>query len=231
MIGWKDMECSAYVPEPRMARPRILLVGGHLLVAGMFIEHFHHGDRYELESVQYCDDALAALQCERFDLLLVLSLHVPWKRWPKWYSPARHRDLANALLFLKQMRALHHPPPVILISGSPCAEAEKEALAHGAFAFLPKPFNLTELDRLVVLALEQGERKVSHDVIQAVDRQRGDQLSARAAMSDELTELTARIAVLLARGEPDIVRVEVKRVGNEAVVVNVESRHDQKSCR
>src|SRR5262245_5618463 len=152
------MKCSAYVPERRMARPRILLVGGHLLVASMFMEHLHHEDRYELESVQCCDDALAALQCERFDLLLVLSLHVPWRRWPKWHSPARHRDLANAFVFLKQMRALHNPPPVILISGSPRAETEKEALAHGAFAFIPKPFNLAELDRLVVLALEQGDR-------------------------------------------------------------------------
>jgi hypothetical protein len=46
-------------------------------------------------------------------------------------------------------------------------------------------------------------------------------------LSDQLTELLVRIAQLLARGEPDIVRVEVKRIGNEAVVVKVESRHDQ----
>ena len=34
------------------------------------------------------------------------------------------------------------------------AEAEEEALANGAFAFLAKPVNLAELDRYVVLALE-----------------------------------------------------------------------------
>lgn len=72
---------------------------------------------------------------------------------------------------------------------------------------------------------------MSHDVIRAVDKKRGDQPSARAALSDELTELVARIALLLARGEPDIVRVEVKRVSNEAVVVDVESRHDQEARR
>ena len=49
-------------------------------------------------------------------------------------------------------------------------------------------------------------------------------------MNDELTELVVRIAQLLARGEPDIVRVEVKRLGNEAVVAKVESRHDQEPC-
>src|SRR5215467_5666529 len=135
-----------------MARPRILLVGGHPLVATMFTEYLHHDDRFELESVQYCDDALAVLQGQRLDLVLVLSLHVPWRRWPRLYSPARR--IANAFLFLKHMHALRNPPPVILVSGSPLVEVEKQALAHGAFAFIHKPFNLRELDRVVVLALE-----------------------------------------------------------------------------
>jgi CheY-like chemotaxis protein len=120
----------------------------------MVSEHLRHGDRYELESVQYCDDALGVLQGRRVDLVLVLSLHVLWNRWPRWHSPAKRIDLTNALLFLKHMRALHDPPPVILVSGSPLAEAEEEALAHGAFAFIGKPFDLAEFDRFVVLALE-----------------------------------------------------------------------------
>jgi hypothetical protein len=53
-----------------------------------------------------------------------------------------------------KLRTLHNPPPVILLLGSPLAEAEKEALAHGAFAFIHKPFDLAEFDRIGVLALE-----------------------------------------------------------------------------
>jgi CheY-like chemotaxis protein len=135
-----------------MTKPRLLLVGGDPLVAAMFTEHLHHAGRYELEAIQYCDDALAVLQRQRFDLVLVLSLHVPWRKWPRRHSPTRR--IANAILFLKHLRALHNPPPVILVSGSPLVDAEKEALAHGAFAFLPKPFDLAELDRTIVLALE-----------------------------------------------------------------------------
>src|SRR5262245_7115766 len=63
-----------------MARPRLLLVGGHPLMAAMFAEHLRRGECYELESVQYCDDALAGLQSQRFDLVLVLSLYVLWRR-------------------------------------------------------------------------------------------------------------------------------------------------------
>src|SRR5262245_63344695 len=121
-----------------MARPRLLLVGGHPLMAAMFTEHLRRGERYELESVQYCDDALAGLQSQRFDLVLVLSLYVLWRRWPRGYSPGRR--IANAILFLEHMRALHNPPPVILVSGRPLAEVEKQALAHRAFAVMRQPF-------------------------------------------------------------------------------------------
>ena len=129
-------------------------------MAGMLIDYFHLDDRYEpddrskVESVAYCDDALALLERRRFDLVLVLSLHVPWTMRPSSYSATWRIDFANAILLLKHLRVLDSPPPVILISGSPFEEAKEEALANGAFAFLPKPVDLAELDRFVVRALE-----------------------------------------------------------------------------
>ena len=123
-------------------------------MAEMLTDYFRHDDRYEIESVEYCDNALAVLQRRRFDLILVLSLHVPWTMRPSSYSATWRIDFVNAILFLKHMRALHRPPPVILISGSLLAEVKVEALANGAFAFLPKPVDLAELDRFVALALE-----------------------------------------------------------------------------
>ena len=122
----------------------------------MLVEHLHYSDRYELGWVEYCDQALAALERRRFDLVLVLSLYVPWTmRSAHEYSPEWRADLPlNAILFLSHMRALRNPPLVIVASGSPLAETEKEALAHGAFAFIHKPFDLAEFDRVVVLALE-----------------------------------------------------------------------------
>jgi CheY-like chemotaxis protein len=105
-------------------------------MAEMLTDYFHLDARYEIESVEYCDDALAVLQRPRFDLVLVLSLHVPWTMRPSSYSATWGIDFANAILFLKHLRALHSPP-VILISGSLLAEAKEEALANRAFAFLP----------------------------------------------------------------------------------------------
>ena len=136
-------------------RPRILLVGGTPEVAAMITEHLHDGGgRYEVESVAFCDDALAILPRARFDLVLVLSLHVPWTMWPSSFSPEWRADLMNAILLLKHIRTLPSPPPVILMSGSPLAVVEEEALANGAFAFIRKPVDLDELGRFVVLALQ-----------------------------------------------------------------------------
>jgi hypothetical protein len=98
-------------------------------MAEMLTDYFHHDARYEIESVEYCDNALAVLQRRRFDLVLVLSLHVPWTMRPTSYSATWHIDFANAILFLKHLRALHSPPLVILISGSLFVEAMEEALA------------------------------------------------------------------------------------------------------
>ena len=122
-------------------------------MAEMLTDYFHHDDRYEIDSVDCCDNALAVLQRRPSDLVLVLSLHVPWTMRPSSYSATWRIDFANAILFLKHLRALHSPPPVILISGSLLGEAMEEALANGAFAFLPKPVDLAELHRFVALAL------------------------------------------------------------------------------
>jgi CheY-like chemotaxis protein len=129
-------------------------------MAAMFTDYFHYDHRYEIEAVQYCDDALVLLERRQFDLALVLSVHVPWTMRPSSYSATGPIDFANAVLLLKHLRDFHSPPPVILISGSPFAEAKEEALANGAFAFLPKPVDLAEFDSFVVRALEsrKGER-------------------------------------------------------------------------
>jgi CheY-like chemotaxis protein len=128
-------------------------------VAAMLAEHLRHDGQYEIESVTYCDHALAMLQHRQVDLVLVLSVHVPWTIWPSSYSPEWRADLKNGILFLKHLRTLHSPPPVIVVSGNPLVEVREEALANGAFAFISKPVALADLDRCVELALEGRKHK------------------------------------------------------------------------
>src|SRR2546425_8284593 len=132
-----------------MVRRRVLLVGSDSGVVEVLREYFHHGDDYEVESVEYCDDALSTLLRRPFDLVLLLSLRAPWRTWPSLSIPAQLISMESAIVFLKQMLAANIQVPVIVVSGSPLAQAEEEALANGAFAWIQKPVNLTELGRLV----------------------------------------------------------------------------------
>ncbi len=132
---------------------RVLLVDGDPLTRELF-RHLQHGDDYEVETIDYCEDALTVLLRRPFDLVLLLSLNAPWRTWSSLSLPARRIGSKSAILFLKQIRALHSPVPVIVVSG--LAQAKEEALAHGALAFVPNPFpnpfDVRELDRLVALA-------------------------------------------------------------------------------
>lgn len=128
-------------------RGRILLVGGDSGLVGVLREYLRvrYGDDYEVESIEYCDDALTTLVHRPFDLVLLLSLRVPWRAWESLSRPARRIGSESAIVFLKQLRALRHPVPIVLLSGFVSAELEAEALANGALAVIPKPVNLTEL--------------------------------------------------------------------------------------
>ena len=109
-------------------------------------DYFRHGDSYEVESIEYCDDALNALSQQRFDLMLLLSVFARWRTRPRAVR-------FSGLELLKRMRALDIQVPVLVISASTLAQAKREALTNGAFVFILQPINLDELGRLVARAL------------------------------------------------------------------------------
>jgi hypothetical protein len=51
-----------------------VLVGGNPRAVAVYSEYLRHGDRYAVDSNDYCDDALNALSQQRFDLMLLLSM-------------------------------------------------------------------------------------------------------------------------------------------------------------
>ena len=133
-------------------KQRVLLVGSDAVLVSLCRENFTHlhGGNYQVETVDYCDDALMALRQQPFDLVLVLSLNAPWRAWPSLSEPTRFMGAKSAIIFLQQVRALHVQVPVLVVSQFPYAK--EEALANGAFAFVD-PFDVQELDRLLALAL------------------------------------------------------------------------------
>lgn len=141
-----------------MARRRVLLVGGDSLVVAVLRDYFHLDGKYEVETIEYCDDALALLLRRPFDVVLLLTLRAPWRTWASLDLPARRISSESAILFLKQLRAFHNPVPVVLLSAWSSAELEAEALGNGAVAVIQKPFLLSELEQVLDALLRPGDQ-------------------------------------------------------------------------
>ena len=137
-----------------MIRRRLLLVGGDSADVAVYRELFRSFQRdYEVETADHCDDALTLLLRRSFDVVLVLSLRAPWRKFASFGG-----NVESGILFLKEMRALHSQVPAIVVSASTLPQAKEAALTNGAFAFIEKPFLVQELDHLVALALGSGPR-------------------------------------------------------------------------
>jgi EAL domain-containing protein (putative c-di-GMP-specific phosphodiesterase class I) len=60
----------------------------------------------------------------------------------------------NGLQLLRRVREVHDDLPVIMITGAPTLETAIEALEHGAFRYLVKPVDFTELSRVTQQAVQ-----------------------------------------------------------------------------
>lgn len=105
---------------------------------------FQHGHVYEITTTPSVVDALTILQRERFDLIL-LDMVVPGIG-----DPLLRRQ---GIDLLKRLRGLGVTAPVLMMSGDYEGRKEADALSEGAFAYLHKPFDVGELDRLVARAI------------------------------------------------------------------------------
>jgi len=93
---------------------------------------------YTVETASKGSDAIATLFWQRPDLVL-LDIKLP--------------DMSG-IEVLKHIRKADPTIPVLMVSGNATETAFAEALKHGAFAYIPKPFNVLYIDHLVAVALE-----------------------------------------------------------------------------
>ena len=97
-------------------------------------------DSHECHTADRAEQALSYLEFENYDVVLT--------------------DIAMPGLtgreILKRIQEEHPTTPVIVISGNSEAEAAKELLDMGAFAFIAKPFKLEDVESTVVRAIARN---------------------------------------------------------------------------
>ena len=107
-----------------------------------FFARFQHGHQYEISTALDGAEALMLLLRQPFDLVL-LDIHMP---------------RLSGLALLKEMRGLRIKVPVLMLTGNQDAKVAADAITAGVLAYVPKPFDLPQLEHLVALALPRRQR-------------------------------------------------------------------------
>ncbi len=119
---------------------RVLLVDDEPTIL-IILSAFFRSEGHEVVTVQGGQKAAYLIKSEKFDLMI---------------SDMRMEPLDGAEL-LKLARKSHPEMPVIMVTAYYSAEASAELQEMGAFAYLKKPFDNSELLRIAREALAQGD--------------------------------------------------------------------------
>jgi DNA-binding NtrC family response regulator len=123
------------------AAKEILIVDDDARVVAFLDDCFQRSGRaYAVRTSSTGTDALEAVHQRRPDLVL-LDITLP--------------DVSG-LHVLKLIRQLDPAIPVIMITGTRDPRSAVEAIESGAFAYIPKPFNVSYIENLVAAALKAG---------------------------------------------------------------------------
>lgn len=121
-----------------MAAPRVLLVDDETEFLNLMVKRLTLRG-VEAEGVTSGQDALRALDRTAFDVV-ILDLKMPGM---------------DGIETLKAIRNRQQPPEIIMVTGHGSLKTGGEALSHGAYDYVLKPFRLEELRDKIFKARER----------------------------------------------------------------------------
>jgi DNA-binding NtrC family response regulator len=121
-----------------MSKGRLLIVDDEK-VAVKNLEHVMTKEGYEVVATQSGANALAHLERQDFDVVLT-DLRM---------------DKVDGMQILAKCREAHPDTEVVLITGYATLESAVDAMKHGAFYYIAKPFRLDEVRKVVAEAIEK----------------------------------------------------------------------------
>ncbi len=125
---------------PARATKAVLIVDDEPAIVRMLRDAlgvFRHEHAYKVETAADGMDALDAMKRDHFDVVL-LDMHM-----------AR----MGGLEVLEHMKRMQLRTPVLMLTGNEDAKASADALSRGILAYVPKPFDLLQLEHLISLAV------------------------------------------------------------------------------
>ncbi len=118
----------------------ILLIDDDSAVRGMLVKLF--AGTHECHTADRAEQALEFLELEKYDVV-VTDIAMPG---------------LGGVEILKRIKQRHSNTPVIVISGK-LGEHQQSLIEMGAFAYLPKPFQLNEIEAAVNRAIAHHQER------------------------------------------------------------------------
>ena len=162
-----------------MSHGRLLIVDDEK-VALRNLEYVMKKEGYEVVATQSGANALAHLEQQAFDLVLT-DLRM---------------EKVDGMQILQKCRSNHRDTEVILITGYATLESAVEAMKHGAFYYIAKPYRLDEVRKVVAEALEKVRlRRENHALREQVAQFEGKvRILTQNADLQRLLEMARQIA-------------------------------------
>ena len=131
-----------------MSIGRLLIVDDEK-VALRNLEHIMKKEGYEVTATQSGANAIAHLEKQDFDIVLT-DLRM---------------EKVDGMQILQKCRSSHPDTEVILITGYATLESAVEAMKHGAYYYIAKPYRLDEVRKVVAEALEKVRLRRENSVL------------------------------------------------------------------
>ena len=144
------------------------------------LQHVMEKEGYRVTATQSGATAVALLEAQRFDVVLT-DLRM---------------EGVDGMDVLNKSRELQPEAEVIFITGYATAESAVQALKHGAFYYIAKPFRLDEVRKVVAEALEKVSLRRENDELRSeVERYReGDGIVTQDTGMQRLLDMARQIA-------------------------------------
>ena len=161
-----------------MRNTRLLIVDDEKDLLDLLVKRLSRKG-YEVHATETAEAALKKLKQQFFDIA-IYDIRLP---------------NMDGITLLKETKKMEPETEVLMLTGHGTIETAIEAMKYGAFDYLTKPYNLSELEIIIKKAEENKQLKEKNESMKKIIRQHNDfQIIGESPIFSEVIELTERIA-------------------------------------
>ncbi|MEX1223424.1 MAG: sigma-54 dependent transcriptional regulator [Pirellulales bacterium] len=181
---------NAVMPNVEVITGQVLVVDDHRDARESLADILRHGG-HRVDCCSSAVEALAAMDRQSYDLVIT-DMNMPGM---------------NGLEFIRRLEQRPHGAQVLMVTAYASVASAVEAIRHGAFDYIEKPYRVEQIESLVQRALAHGQMLDGGQPMAPAVRGSAD-ASANAMMigdSEPMRALRARIAQIAATDETVLV--------------------------